>query len=400
MIFISLLVLLRTLEDMSIIENTTCSEQPSHSDASAIGQALTIAVAAGGTGGHIYPGLAVADELSARGHRVVFFGSDDRMENQIIPARGYRLHTSRIHGLTGVSSALSLPLRLSIAVARSIRALREERVDAVFGTGGYPSMPALIGGRTLGLPTLVHESNSLPGLANRVAARLGAEVAVSNRSAAAGFASVAAAAVTGMPVDSSLARLDRQALRARARRELGVPEHGTLVLVSGGSLGAKQLNSVALELGSILDGNPDIHFLIKIGDAGTDGIESTAVTTVNYLSRMDIAYAAADVMVARAGASTVAELEHLGLPAVLVPLPSSAGGHQEANAHHLKSLGLAEVIDEAELTVSGLDAAITRLLTRAEERPTPGPAGAGSIHTRAAATLADTLLELISAVHN
>ncbi|GAA1627731.1 MULTISPECIES: glycosyltransferase [Brevibacterium] len=390
---------------MSILSS---ARHDGHISTSSADRPRTIAIAAGGTGGHIYPGLAVADELRARGHHVIFFGSDDRMENRIVPARGYHLETSRIHGLTGPRSALTLPGTLSAAVMRSARALRRAGVEAVLGTGGYPSMPALIAARLLGLPALVHESNCVPGLANRTAARLGAEVAVSSTAAARGFAAVSrtagqrAAAITGMPIDPALVGLDRRSLRTRARKQLGVPESGVLVLVSGGSLGAQAVNDAALELGVARNGDPGIHFLIKTGAAAARDVDSTAVTTVDYLSRMDLAYAAADLIVARAGASTVAELEHLGLPAVLVPLTTSAGGHQQANADHLRSQGLADVIAEDELSPSRLDAAITDLLARTGElrnRDRGEAAGgtADSIHARAAATLADSLLALLPA---
>jgi len=347
-----------------------------------------IAVAAGGTGGHIYPALAVADELSARGHRVVFFGCDDRMETRIIPAHGYPLHTSRIHGAVGLRAVLGLPGRLVTAGARAARTLKDVGADLVLGMGGYPSAPALLGGALLRLPLLVHESNAVFGLSNRFARVLGAHLAL-RKAPDPGERPLRRARVTGLPLMPGITTLDRAALRSEARRHFGLPESAVVIAVIGGSLGSRAINQAAAELGTRWNGRPDRHLLIKTGGQPVMSAVSGTVSEVAYLDRMDLAYAAADVFVTRAGAATLAELEHLGLPAVVVPLPHSAGGHQLANATEFARHRPAVVLEERHLTATSLEEGIDTLLA-GTARP-----GERRSHHAAARDLADWALELI-----
>lgn len=376
---------------------------------------LRVVIAAGGTGGHIYPGLAVAAavERLAPGTVVTFSGTPDRLEARLVPAAGYRLDTTPMRPvprrLTG--SALGFPARFVRCVLRARRQLRQRRADVVIGVGGYPSVPAVVAAWTLRLPVLVHESNATPGLANVLAARLAGRVATAFDPTDGAFARCADVRRVGIPISSALASCDRAAMRDAARRAFGIEPHERFVVVSGGSLGAVSIDRVVIELGATCWQDRPVRVLLKASGTHAEDVRrrlrersaDRVVSVVSHIEDMASAYAAADVVVTRAGACTVAEVEHLGVPAVMVPFPGATDDHQTANARALAASGAPVVVlPDDQLDARALDAAVSELAARSEAepglpsgRPRPylGPATA-TPHAAAADAVASWAIEL------
>lgn len=368
--------------------------------------APTVVIAAGGTGGHIFPGLALADAIRRRepDARIAFVGTSRGLERTLIPARGYPLHLvdmrplARKVGLAPVLAVLSL-VRASF---QARRILRREGAAVAVGMGGYASLPLIAGARLAGVSALVHESGAVPGLANRVAARLTPNVALSFQATAAGFSPRLHPRVTGMPLPPALANVDRGALRAEARRELELPEDVGVVLVLGGSLGARRLNEVGIGLAGRWRERGDVRILLKAGREHLDGVRAEldrmdagrAVRAMAFLDRMDLAYAAADLAICRAGAGTVAELPAAGLPAILVPYPHAPGDHQTKNAAALVRAGAAVLVPDAQATAERIGPVAESLLADPERLERMGAAARTLARPRAAEDLADWTLEL------
>ncbi|OKK06593.1 N-acetylglucosaminyl transferase [Streptomyces sp. CB03234] len=363
---------------------------------------LSVVIGAGGTGGHIYPGLAIADALrrAVPDAVIAFVGTTRGLEGELIPAAGYRLHTVDMIPFDPALGAKRylLPAALLRSAAQVRAILREQRAQVAVGMGGYPSAPVVLGARTAGLPSLIHESNAVPGRANRFAARLTPHIAV-----AFDTGHLPGAVTTGMPIAAPLAALDRTALRPTARRELGVPEGRRLVLFNGGSLGARRLTEAALGLAGRWRHRTDVHLLVKTGPAALDATRralagNPVARAVPYLDRMDLAYAAADLVVCRAGSATVAELATTGVPAVLVPYPHAPGDHQTHNARVLTDAGAGLLLPDAETTPDRLAALIEPLLADPARLAAMSGAAAPGPHARATDLLAERVLHLASYV--
>ncbi|MEV6393305.1 UDP-N-acetylglucosamine--N-acetylmuramyl-(pentapeptide) pyrophosphoryl-undecaprenol N-acetylglucosamine transferase [Streptomyces sp. NPDC051907] len=366
---------------------------------------LSVVIGAGGTGGHIYPGLALADALrrAAPGAVVSFVGTTRGLEGELIPAAGYRLHTV---DMIPFDPALGpkrylLPAALLRSGAQCRAILRGQRAQIAVGMGGYPSAPVIVGARLAGLPSVIHESNAVPGRANQFAARLTPHIAVAFDRSRAHLAGGEDALTTGMPIASALARLDRPGLRAEARRALSVPEGARLVLFNGGSLGAARLTEAAVGLAERWRERTDVHLLVKTGPAALEETRrrlarSPVARAVPYLDRMDLAYAAADLVVCRAGAATVAELAVVGVPAVLVPYPHAPGDHQTHNARVLSDAGAGLLLPDAETTADRLAALVEPLLADPARLAAMSGAADPGPHAHAADLLAARVLELAS----
>jgi UDP-N-acetylglucosamine--N-acetylmuramyl-(pentapeptide) pyrophosphoryl-undecaprenol N-acetylglucosamine transferase len=336
----------------------------------------TILVAGGGTAGHVFPAIAVAHELARLADvEPVFVGVPDRLEARLVPEAGFRLHHV---------DAVQIPRRLSpklLKVPRTLRAAvracveiidREQAVAAVT-FGGYVSFPVDRAAFKRQLPLVLHEQNAVPGLANRVAARWADRVAVTFPGSADRFRHPERCAVTGDPVRQEILSLDREARRPAARERFGLRPDRPTLLVFGGSQGARTLNRAIIEAHPRW-GSEDIQVLHAAGRAlypeaakawqqARSARPELRVELVDFIDDMADAYAAADVVVCRAGATSIAELTVLGLPAALVPYPHATGDHQTANARALEHAGGAVVIDDAELDGEALRAAAEPLLT-------------------------------------
>lgn len=367
---------------------------------------LSVVIGAGGTGGHIYPGLALADALRRAVPDAVisFVGTERGLETRLIPEAGYRLHTVDMIPFDPALGARRylLPAALLRSGAQCRALLKEQGAQVAVGMGGYPSAPVIVGARLAGLPSLVHESNAVPGRANRFAARLTPHLAVAFDRSRALLPGGERAETVGMPLVGPLARLDRAALREEARRTWDVPPGARLVLVNGGSLGAARLTEAAVSLAARHRDRTDLRLLIKTGPAALEETRARLAAhgaaaiarAVPYLDRMDLAYAAADVVVCRAGSATVAELATIGMPAVLVPYPHAPGDHQTHNARVLSDAGAALLLPDAEATGERLSALVTPLLDDPARLAAMSGAAAPGTHARAADLLAAKALAL------
>ncbi len=311
----------------------------------------SVLLAGGGTAGHVEPALAVADALVEIDPAITItaLGTERGLETTLVPDRGYQLRLIPAVPLPRKPSAdlFTLPTRMRSAI-RATRAIMTDRsVDVVVGFGGYVALPAYLAARGR-VPIVVHEANARSGLANKIGARLAAAVA-----AAVDGSGLKNAKVVGNPVRRSLSQLDRAGLRAQAREFFRLDPDAPTLLVFGGSQGAQRINA------AIAGAAPDlaamgVGVLHAYGRRNTIDVRPGPVGTppyvaVPYLDRMDLAYAAADLVVARSGAMTVAEIAAVGLPAVYVPLPHG-NGEQRLNAAAQVASGAAVIIDDAALT--------------------------------------------------
>ena len=317
--------------------------------------ARTLMVMAGGTGGHIFPALSVADYARARGWHVVWLGSRAGMEARIVPPRGYTMAWIRFSGLRGrglVPLAL-LPLNLLIAFWQSARALFGHRPDVVLGMGGYVAFPGGMMASLLNRPLVIHEQNSIAGLANRVLSQVADKVLVAFPEA---FGSRAKAQWTGNPVRSDIASLAPPDERFAGRS-------GRLrLLVLGGSQGASALNEVVPQAIALMPEPARPQVTHQAGASHLDTVRAgyrqagVDAEILPFIDDMAQRYAEADVLICRAGASTVAELAAAGVASVLIPFPHAVDDHQTHNARFLSERGGAVLIPQSELTPAKLAA--------------------------------------------
>ena len=313
---------------------------------------------AGGTGGHVFPGLAVAEELRAAGWDVVWMGAKTGMEARLVPARGYRMAYVRAAALRGkgLLAALLLPVNLLAGFAQAARAIFRLRPDVVLGMGGYVAFPGGMMASLLARPLAVHEQNAIAGLTNRVLA------AVADKAMTAFPDALKGAEWTGNPVRREIAALAPPEQRFAGR---GGPLR---LLVVGGSLGAQALNECVPRALALLEPRPAVvhqsgerHLEVLRAHYRAAGVEGELVAFIDDMARR---YALADLVICRAGAITVAELSAGGVASVLVPFPHAVDDHQSANARFLAEKGAALLLPQAELTPEKLAATL-----RALDRP-------------------------------
>ncbi|MEX2587277.1 MAG: undecaprenyldiphospho-muramoylpentapeptide beta-N-acetylglucosaminyltransferase [Actinomycetota bacterium] len=334
---------------------------------------MKVVVAGGGTTGHLSPGLAVADELRRRDAEVTFVGSSRGPEARIVPASGYPFHGVRVLGrgrtMLSFRNAAALGM-LGVATLRCAWVLARFRPDAVLGTGGYASLPAVLAAKALRIPLALHEQNSVPGLANRVAFRFAARVGVSFSGTERQLGP--AAVLVGNPVRSVLHNFDKSQLAARGREEFGLTPDRPTVLVFGGSQGARSLNQVIIEAYDLWR-DSEVQVLHLCGPKNFEVVDERIASNklagdtlvhrvVGYTDSMEMAYACSDVALCRSGASTVAELAAVGLPAVLVPLPISLDDDQRKNAEAVVEVGGGKLVMDCDLEPKAVVEVLTNLL--------------------------------------
>jgi UDP-N-acetylglucosamine--N-acetylmuramyl-(pentapeptide) pyrophosphoryl-undecaprenol N-acetylglucosamine transferase len=317
--------------------------------------ARTALVMAGGTGGHIFPGLALAQALRARGWNVHWLGGVGRpgqpsMESRLVPPQGFAFEAIDFGGLRGKGAAAMalLPLRLLRAFGQSLAVLRRVRPDVVVGLGGYISFPAGLMAVVLGVPLLLHEQNSVAGLANRVLARLARGVFTA-------FPGVLPRGQwVGNPLREAFLRQPEPSARYAGRS-------GPLrILVLGGSLGAKALNETLPQALALIDPALRPQVLHQSGAQHIDAVRAhyaaagVEASLVPFIDDTAAAMANADLVIARAGASTVTELAAVGAPAILVPFPHAVDDHQTTNARFLVDAGAAWLLPQAQMNAQGL----------------------------------------------
>ncbi|EXJ15491.1 pyrophosphoryl-undecaprenol N-acetylglucosamine transferase [Imhoffiella purpurea] len=316
---------------------------------------------AGGTGGHVFPALAVAETLRAQGARVFWIGTHRGMESRLVPDHGFEMEWVGIEGVRGKSlgQMLKAPFRLTSAMLQARRILARREADLVLGMGGFVSGPGGLAARASGLPLVIHEQNFVPGMTNQWLARVASAVFEAFPGS---FPASRRAIATGNPVRQSI--LDLPEPRARLAARGGAPR----LLVLGGSLGAKALNeTVPSAVAALPEGKrPEIRH-----QAGERTLETAreayrsagvAADVTPFIRDMAEAYAWADLVVCRAGALTVSELAAAGVPSVLVPYPFAVDDHQVGNARYLADAGAARLVVQRDLTPAGLTALLAELL--------------------------------------
>lgn len=313
--------------------------------------ALSVVLAGGGTAGHISPLLSIADAVrdTVSDARLLAVGTAAGMETRLVPAAGYELATIDRVPLPRQPSMdlVKLPVRFVVAIRQARRILRDADASVVVGVGGYVCTPMYIAARQLGVPLVIHEANARPGLANRLGARLTRHVAVAFRSTP-----LPNAQWVGMPMRPAIAGLDRAARRRTARERLGLDPGRTTLVVTGGSSGAASINQAVAGALPALGGTAiQVLHITGRGKRVTPGDATVPGTyrQVEYVDAMEDVYAAADLVVARAGAATVSELCAVGLPSVLVPLPHG-NGEQQLNAREVVAAGGALLVNNADFT--------------------------------------------------
>lgn len=306
----------------------------------------TILIMAGGTGGHIFPALAVAEQLRDDGWTVVWLGSRAGMESRLVPPRGFRVEWVRFSGLRGKGAlrALMLPLNLLIALWQSSVAIFRVRPDVVLGMGGYISFPGGIMAAALGRPLVLHEQNSVAGLANKVLAFFASKVLVAFPGA------LKKSEWTGNPVRREITGLPAPDERFQGRA-------GRLkILVVGGSLGAQALNRTVPQALALIPEPDRPEVTHQAGEKFLDDLErayreaGVRASTLAFINDMAQAYVGADVVICRAGALTISELAVVGVASVLVPFPFAVDDHQTSNARYLSDRDAAILIQQADLT--------------------------------------------------
>ena len=336
----------------------------------------------GGTAGHINPALAVAGRLKELlpDSEFLFLGAEGKMEMDLVPRAGYEIRGLKI---TNISRGRSLEaIRHNLDTVKNVldserearRILKEFRPDAVIGTGGYVCYPVLTEAHRLGIPTLVHESNAVPGLTTRMLARQVDAIMVGFPESREHYPQPEKVRVTGTPVRGEFAAYTKES----AKRDLGLEPGEPLVVSVWGSLGSGHMNGIMVQLLPLLEGQREFRLIHSVGsrdleqfqaalqEKGLDPARCNADTR-EYIYDMPRVMAAADLILCRAGASTLAELSYMGKPVLIVPSPNVTNNHQEKNARVLEKAGGAKVLLEGEFDADSLLSEIRGLL-RAPER--------------------------------
>ncbi|MBD3237205.1 MAG: undecaprenyldiphospho-muramoylpentapeptide beta-N-acetylglucosaminyltransferase [Candidatus Eisenbacteria bacterium] len=329
---------------------------------------LKVAITGGGTGGHVFPGVAVAEALRALPGEteILFIGGSRGLEATAIPDAGFEFRAVPVRSLLG-RRLLAVPMvlwTLLRGVVSAYRILRRFDPDVIFATGGYVSGAVAIAGRLLRRPLVLHEQNSVPGLTNRLLARIADEVHLSIPSARRYFTRRHHLRLSGNPVR-------REILAGNARRALrdyGFSPERRTILILGGSQGARSINRAAVETIRALRRRDDLQFILQTGRRDQSRLQRQLrrlrdrVRVRAFIRNMGDAYALADLVVARAGATSLAEIAAAGRAAILIPYPHASHNHQEANARVLREAGAARVVPDRRLTGRRLTSEIANII--------------------------------------
>ncbi len=359
--------------------------------------AHTILIMAGGTGGHVFPGLAVADYLRQAGWRVVWLGTEAGMELKLVPQHGYETEVISFTGLRGkrLAAWLMLPLRLLKAFWQSIRIIQRVKPDVVLGMGGYPAFPGGMMASLLNKPLVIHEQNSVAGLTNKVLAKLADKIFLGFPDAI--LADQGKAVCSGNPVRSEIAQIEAPEKRFLERQ-------GKLqLLVVGGSLGAQILNTIVPHALKLI---PENQRPVVVQQAGTAHLEEVLKAyeelqlngeVIAFIDDMAKRYATCDLVLCRAGALTIAELSAAGVASILVPYPYAVDDHQTSNARFLSNQGAAVLLPQSELTAQKL----AELLMNLTREKLLGMAIAARSQAKPEATriVAEACIEMSGALH-
>lgn len=335
---------------------------------------MKVIISGGGTGGHIYPGISIADTLMEKDIKteILFIGTASGLESTLVPRKGYRFEAIRVKGFrrrVSIDTFKTLILLLK-GMRDAGKILKDFDPDIVIGTGGYVAGPVLFLAALKGIPTLIHEQNVLPGVTNRILGRFVDRVAVSFEEAVKYFNNKNKVVVTGNPIRKEILEKTKDV----SIRALGLKPELPLVLVFGGSKGSGKLNNAVLEVIYRLAERPEFQLLQVTGndhyDKFTDMLKKRGISheklehikIVPYLHQMPDALTAADLVITSAGAITLAEITAVGIPAILIPKSHATDNHQEYNARALERKGAAVVILERELNGKKLYLQVSELV--------------------------------------
>ena len=336
----------------------------------------------GGTAGHINPALGVAQRLKELmpDCKILFVGAEGHMESELVPREGFPIKTvtitniSRSLSIEGLKHNLKTVKNVLTATAQAKKIIREFKPDVVIGTGGYVCFPVLKAAHSMGIPTVVHESNAVPGLTTKMLSRTTDKILVGFEESKQYYKNRERVVVTGTPVRQDFRSVDK----AAAREKLGLDPNKPLVVSVWGSLGAAFMNKTMVGFIGKALGDPFFGLIHSAGKGGykkmLEDMELAEIKNAKergmdvreYIYDMPLVMAAADLVVCRSGASTLSELTALGRPAILVPSPNVTNNHQEKNARVLEKAGAAVVIPESEITEDKLLGSVSLLLSRPE----------------------------------
>ena len=371
---------------------------------------MNVIFTCGGTGGHINPAIAVANILRERhpDAKILFIGAKGHMEEKLVPQAGYELVCLPGSGLSRKLNAAGIKKNINAvkcvlnAVTQCKKIIREFQADVIVGTGGYASFPALYAGHKLGVPTIVHESNAVPGLTTKMAANTASRVLVCFEESVQHYKNPGKVEVVGMPVRKEFLVMTRE----EARKELGLgDEH--LVVSAFGSQGAKVMNETVADMMPLeqAENFPFRHIHAtgsfgkewmpqRVKDNGVDFEKADALDIREYIYNMPTVMAAADVIIGRAGSATCNEIAASGTPCILIPSPNVTNNHQEKNARVLESAGGAVVLLEKECTAAGMYDEVKKLLSDADRRGKMSQALRSLVRSDSAERICDIAEEL------
>ncbi len=323
----------------------------------------TIAIMAGGTGGHVYPAIAVAEVLQENGFNIVWLGNNNSFESEVVPKAGFNIEYITISGVRGKSiiNLLSIPFKLLSSVYQAIKILRKYQAVSVLGMGGYVSGPGAVACKLLRIPLIIHEQNSIPGFTNRVVSHFATSVLVAFPRA---FKPKVNAVYTGNPIRESISKLPEPNLRFTQHT-------GNIkLLVLGGSLGAKYLNDNLPSSIALLSDDQELDIWHQAGKGKhLETINAYKEKNINakvdeFIVDMELAYLWADIVICRAGAMTVSELSNAGVASILVPYPFAVDDHQTHNAAFLVNANAAILAPQSELSVSYLTQLLSDIISK------------------------------------
>jgi UDP-N-acetylglucosamine--N-acetylmuramyl-(pentapeptide) pyrophosphoryl-undecaprenol N-acetylglucosamine transferase len=330
---------------------------------------VRLIVTGGGTGGHVFPGIAVADAIRRQvpDAQILFVGSAEGMEARLVPEAGFDFRAVPARSLLG-RKLIHLPVvfwTLLRGLVCALRIMRRFNPDVVFATGGYVSGAIAVAGRLLGKPVVLHEQNSIPGLTNRWLARIAEEVHLNDPAARPFFSRRRHLKLSGNPIRGEVLQGDP----GRARREFDLEAGRRTVLVLGGSQGARSINRAAVDaIRRLAETRRDVQFIVQTGRRDSRWVArrlsglSVPVRVQPFISRMGDVYCAADLVVSRAGAMTLAEIAGCGRAAILIPYPYASHNHQEHNARSFVEVGAASMILDGQLDGERLASEIAKLI--------------------------------------
>lgn len=361
-------------------------------------RAPRILLAGGGTGGHVYPAIAIADAVKeiAPGATIAFAGTRDRMEWEAVPKAGYEIHPITVSGIQRrlTPENITFPFKFAKGMVDSFRLVGRFNPDVVVGTGGYVSGPVLLAATLRARPLVLQEQNAYAGLTNRLLARRAAQVHIAFEEARS-YLKNAPCVFSGNPTRRAL----QEARPEEGRRHFGVPPDATVLFLTGGSLGSEALNeAMATHCEHLLDEHPSVHILWQCGARYYDDLKGRIeagerLRLMKFVERMDLAYAAADLALCRAGALTCSELMVTRTPSVLVPSPNVAEDHQTKNARSMEKGGAAHLLPERELE-NGFVEVVRALLVDEKRRQKMAQAAGQLARPDAARHIAHSILAL------